>query len=60
MNYLYLILLLQVDVEEKMKNAPDGGYEIGVVIGTYLPFVLLVIVAYFMYNKAKNRKDLND
>ena len=60
MNYLSLILLLQVDVEEKMKNAPDGGYEIGVVIGTYLPFVLLVIVAYFMYNKAKNRKDLND
>jgi len=60
MNYLYLILLLQVDVEEKMKNAPDSGYEIGVVIGTYLPFVLLVIVAYFMYSKAKNRKDLND
>jgi len=60
MNYLYLILLLQVDVEEKMKNAPDSGYEIGVVIGTYIPFVLLVIVAYFMYSKAKNRKDLND
>ncbi len=60
MSYLYLILLLQVDVEEKMKNAPDSGYEIGVVIGTYIPFVLLVIVAYFMYNKAKNRKDLND
>lgn len=60
MNYLYLILLLQVDVEEKMKNAPNSGYEIGVVIGTYIPFVLLVIVAYFMYNKAKNRKDLND
>lgn len=60
MNYLYLILLLQVDVEEKMKNAPDGGYEIGLVIGTYIPFVLLVIIAYFMYNKAKNRKDLND
>ena len=60
MNYLYLILLLQVDVEEKMKNAPDSGYEIGIAIGTYLPFVLLIIIAYFMYNKAKNRKDLGD
>ncbi|MCK4561822.1 MAG: hypothetical protein KAT78_02860 [Flavobacteriaceae bacterium] len=60
MNYLYLTLLLQVDVEEKMKNAPDSGYEIGVAIGTYLPFVLLVIIAYIVYNKAKNRKDLDD
>ncbi len=60
MNYLYFILLLQVDIEEKMKNAPDSRYEIGAVIGTYIPFVLLVIIAYFMYNKAKNRKDLND
>ena len=55
----YLTLLLQVDIEEKMKSAPDQGYEIGVVIGTYLPFVVLVIIAYFMYNKAKNKKDLD-
>lgn len=55
-----MALLLQVDIEEKMKNAPDGGYEIGVVIGTYLPFVILVVFAYIIYNRAKNRKDLND
>jgi hypothetical protein len=61
MKLTLLIFLLQaVDIEEKIKNAPDKGYEIGVVIGTYLPFVLLVIIAYVMYNKAKNRKDLND
>lgn len=47
-------------IEEKIKNAPDKGYEIGVVIGTYLPFVILVIFAYIVYNRAKNRKDLND
>lgn len=55
-----IMLLQQVDVAEKMKNAPDKGYEIGVVIGTYLPFVVLVAIAYFVYYKAKNRKDLDD
>jgi hypothetical protein len=55
-----LATLIQVDIEEKMQNAPDGSYEIGVVIGTYLPFVILVIFAYIIYNRAKNRKDLND
>ena len=54
-----LLLLLQVDIEEKMQNAPDKGYEIGVVIGTYLPFVVLVVIAYFMFNRFKNRKDLD-
>ena len=60
MNYLSFIIFLQVDIEEKMKNAPDKGYEIGVTIGTYLPFVFLVIIAYFIYNFVKNRKDLGD
>ena len=55
-----LYLLQAVDAEEKMKNAPDSSYEIGVVIGTYLPFVVLVIIAYFVYYKVKNRKDLGD
>ena len=51
-----LLLVLQVDIEEKVKNAPDGGYEIGLVIGTYLPFVILVAIAYFFYYQAKKRK----
>lgn len=55
-----LLLVQQVNIEEKIKNAPDKSYEIGVVIGTYLPFVLLVILAYIIYNRAKNRKDLDD
>ena len=54
-----LPLLLQVDIAEKIENAPDRGYEIGVVIGTYLPFVVLVLIAYFMFNRFKNRKDLD-
>jgi len=56
-----LLISLQVeDIKEKIENAPDSGYQIGVVIGTYLPFVLLVIFAYIIYFRMKNRKDLDD
>lgn len=57
MNLISLLLFLQVDIEEKIKNAPDGGYQIGVVIGTYLPFVALIGIAYFFYYKAKKKKN---
>ncbi len=57
MNIIALILPLQVDIEEKIKNAPDSSYEIGVVIGTYLPFVVLIGIAYLFYYRAKKRKD---
>ncbi len=60
MKYLNLIMLLQVDIEEKMNKAPDKEYEIGIAIGTYLPFVILVVIAYFLFNRAKNRKDFED
>lgn len=53
---------MQVEViEEKIANAPDKSYEIGVFIGTYLPFVILVIIAYaiFYYMKHTNKTDFN-
>ena len=56
----FILPFLQVDVNEKLKNAPDGDYQIGIVIGTYLPFVLLIGIAWFIYWRAKNRKDLDD
>ncbi|MDF1517158.1 MAG: hypothetical protein RQ864_07480 [Lutibacter sp.] len=56
----FIAFLLQINIDEKIKNAPDKDYEIGIVIGTYLPFVLLVALAYFTYYKAKNRKDLEE
>ena len=55
-----LILFIQVDIKEKIENAPDSSYEIGVFIGTYLPFALLVFLAYFIYYRMKKRKDLED
>ncbi|RXP64476.1 hypothetical protein EC396_00425 [Lutibacter sp. HS1-25] len=55
----FIALLQQIDIEEKLKDAPLD-YQITYYITSYLPFVLFVILAYFMYNKAKNRKDLDD
>jgi hypothetical protein len=53
-----LILLLQkVNIEEKIKNAPNDGYQIGILIGSYLPFIILVLLAYWTYHRAKNRKE---
>ena len=37
-----ILFLQQVDIEEKIKNAPDKGYEIGVFIGSMLPFVISI------------------
>jgi len=60
MNLFQLIFLgLQSadQIKEKIESAPDDGYQIGVVIGTYLPFVLFIVFAYIVYYKARNRKD---
>jgi len=53
---MHLLTILQnVDIDEKMKNAPDSQYEIGVFIGSMLPFVVLVIIAYAIYRYNKNK-----
>lgn len=54
---LFLTLLQQVNIEEKIKEAPDSSYEIGVFIGSLLPFVVLVAIAYAIYRY--NKKNLN-
>lgn len=54
---LFIPLLQKVNIEEKIKNAPNQSYEIGVLIGSYLPFVVLAILAYWMYYRSKNRKE---
>ena len=53
---LWSFVLQQADIEKKMQEAPDKAYEIGVVIGTYLPFVVLVAIAYAIYYYQKKRK----
>jgi len=57
---MFLTTLIQdINIEEKIKNAPDSNYEIGVFIGSMLPFVILVAIAYliFRYNKKRINKD---
>ncbi|EMQ95856.1 hypothetical protein D778_01746 [Xanthomarina gelatinilytica] len=48
-------LLQEIDINEKIKEAPDSSYEIGVFIGSLLPFITLVIIAYAIYRYNKNR-----
>ena len=44
-----LFLIEQTKIVEKLKNSPDSAYQTGVLIGSFIPFVLLVGVAYWMY-----------
>ena len=48
-------LVQKVNIEEKLKNATDSGYQTGVVIGSFIPFVILILLAYWMYSSAKKR-----
>ena len=50
-------ILAQSEIERKMQEAPDSSYEIGVVIGSYLPFVVLAGIAYVIYYYNKKKKD---
>ena len=52
---LVFAFLQQLDIEEKLQNAPDKGYEIGVFIGSILPFVILALIAYAVYYFNKKR-----
>lgn len=52
---IFSTILQEVNIEEKIENAPDSGYEIGVFIGSMLPFVVLVLIAYLIYRHNKNK-----
>uniref|UniRef100_UPI00404927C9 hypothetical protein n=1 Tax=Flavobacterium sp. TaxID=239 RepID=UPI00404927C9 len=52
---LFLALQQVNNIQEKVERAPDSNYQIGVAIGSFLPFVILIIIAYFMYHKAKKQ-----
>ena len=54
---MFLISPFQdLDISNKVKNAPDNNYEIGVFIGSMLPFIVLVILAYLVYKYNKSKK----
>ncbi|ESU23721.1 hypothetical protein FEDK69T_11260 [Flavobacterium enshiense DK69] len=53
----FFLLTQNTAIEEKIKNAPDSSYEIGVFIGTFLPFVVLAGIAYWMYYRARKKEN---
>lgn len=55
---LSINLIQEINIEEKVKNAPDNSYEIGVFIGSMLPFVVFVALAYliYIYNREKTKQ----
>ena len=56
-----LIVTLQtVNIEEKIKNDPDGTYQIGVLIGSFIPFLALAGLAYFLYYRAKKKGSFDE
>ena len=52
---LLIVLLQEININEKLKEAPDSSYGVGVFIGTLLPFVILVVIAFTIYRYNKNR-----
>tara|TARA_R100001377_G_C3146039_1_gene94515 strand:- start:470 stop:646 length:177 start_codon:yes stop_codon:yes gene_type:complete len=50
--------LQEVNIEEKVKNAPNNEYGIGIFIGSFVPFLVLVIIAYVIYRYNKNNSNI--
>lgn len=53
----FFLFIQAVDIEDKLKNAPDDSYQIGLIIGSFIPFIVLVGIAYWMYYAAKKREN---
>ena len=51
-----ILFLQQVSVTQKLKEAPDSQYQIGVLIGSFIPFIVLVGIAYALYYRAKKKE----
>ena len=51
-----ILFLQQVNVEQKLKNAPDSQYQIGALIGSFIPFIVLAVIAYTLYYRAKKKE----
>lgn len=51
-----LLFLQQVNIEQKLKNAPDSQYQVGILIGSFVPFIVLVGLAYALYYRAKKKE----
>jgi hypothetical protein len=48
-------LSTQPVIERKLVETTNTSYDIGVLVGSYLPFVVLVILAYLLYFRSKKK-----
>ena len=55
-----IIDLQQVNIEEKIKNDPDGTYQIGILIGSFIPVIALAGLAYFLYYRTKKKGSFDE
>ncbi|MBP6072213.1 MAG: hypothetical protein KA488_02375 [Flavobacterium sp.] len=49
------VLIAQIDIQNKLKSAPDDQYQIGILIGSFVPMIVFAGIAYYLYFRAKNR-----
>ena len=58
---MYLLSIIQTveDIEQKLQDAPDDRYGIGIVLGNLIPFTVLALIAYAIYYYNKKRMDNN-
>lgn len=54
---MLLSILQDIDIDEKIKNAPNDDYSTGVLIGSMIPFIVFVLIAYAIYRYNKKRMD---
>ena len=55
-----IIALQQINIEEKIKNDPDGTYQIGILIGSFIPVIEMAGLAYFLYYRAKKKGSFDE
>lgn len=54
---MLLSILQDIDIDEKIKNAPNDDYSLGILIGNMIPFIVFVLIAYAIYRYNKKRMD---
>lgn len=52
---LFITLFQAPNIEEKLQNAPDNGYAVGVLIGYLLPLTIVAAFAYMLFSYLKNK-----
>jgi len=50
------ILWAQDPIAQKLKDAPNSGYATGVLLGSFLPVVLLIGIAFLLYRRFNRKK----